>query len=195
MVDTPKASDNKFLTVNPGVILTDVTEPVICALDPYFEAHRFHAKVDSCKRDPEKQLSIIKQYAIDKHVVQEFPSTINATLNGSFMFGPKIVKAWQPAWSRLLVLGVMISPPASAECLFDYEHPTKGLIKAGTIRPASEHFCDTDIHPFDIAGSAGLKTELIIVTEAKAHIAGIIDMLLEHENDALHVRCTKNGVV
>lgn len=197
MTDQLKASSNKFLRVRPDVVLTEITEPVVCALDPFFGEKEHYGWVTSGKRDVEKQLAIIKNYAHLKTVDKEFPDVLGVGLYDKVTYGPKEMEvfAWQPAWSRLLQDGVMISPPITCAALFDYVHPTKGLITAGTVRPASEHFCEGPIHCFDIGGASGLKEEIIIVTGAKQQIPAIVDFLIEHENDALHIRCVASGPV
>jgi hypothetical protein len=193
IVDFP--SENKFLTAHPTFkpVITDVMVDSIRALDPCYAAHNAHAYVTSGLRDQEHQLTIIKNYAHLKALDSEFPNILKIGLHDELNFNGEIVFSWQVPWSRLLEMGEMISPPISAKCLFDYKHPTKGWIKAGTIRTASEHFCDTDVHPFDIGGGSDLKTSIIIVTEARQMglLPEVIEAFIEHENNALHIRCTK----
>ena len=186
------------LNVRPGVVLTGVMIPVIEALDPWFVLAKKYAEVTSGKRDPEEQLDIIKRYAKTKNVDREFPDIITAKLEGRVRYGKEDaeVYSWVMAWSRLLQEGVMISPPITAACLFDYEHPTKGLIKAGTVKQASEHFCQTNVHPFDVGGGgSGINDKLDLIQKAHASgtIPGFVDFLVEHENNAIHIRCRTPG--
>ena len=136
---------NKNLIVRPTVTLTEIIDPVIAALDPFFEGR--HAYVTSGLRTKDDQLAIIKTYAALKGVAKEFPSISTATLDGKTMFEGHAVFAWQPAWSRLLNRGVIINPPIAAAPLFDYIRG--GVNKKGVIIMPSPHMRGT---AFDIGG-------------------------------------------
>lgn len=192
-----KASENKWLTLKPGatVVLTTIMEPVICLLDPWFEKFNHHAFVTSGKRTVEEQLDTVKKYARLHNVDVEFPNILKAELNAKQQLAGKSVYQWQPAWSRLLNMGVIIAPPIDAECLFDYYHPNHpGINKKGLVIKASEHYCTTDVNPFDIGGAAdGVNNEKVIVAAAlnSKEIPGMIDYLIERNNNCVHVRCRK----
>lgn len=174
---------NKNLIVRPGVLLTEVIDPVIAALDPFFEGR--HAYVTSGLRSKENQLEIIRQYAKLKGVAKEFPSILTATLDGKTMFEGHAVFSWAPAWSRLLERGVIINPPIAAAPLFDYVR--SGVNKKGIIIMPSPHMRGT---AFDIGGgSDGVEDERVILALAVGHVAGLNRVLVERENNALHIDC------
>jgi len=177
--------ENKWLIVRPGVELTDTIDPVIRALDPYFEGR--HAYVTSGLRTKEHQLDIIKQYAKLKGIAREFPAILTATLDAKTFFDGHAVFAWQPAWSRLLERGVIINPPVAASPLFDYVRG--GVNKKGVIIMPSPHMRGT---AFDIGGGVdGIEDERAIIALAIGHVAGLVRVLPERENNAIHVDCAK----
>jgi hypothetical protein len=176
---------NKNLIVRPGVDLTDTIDPVISALDPYFEGRL--AYVTSGLRTKEHQLDIIKQYAKLKGIAKEFPAVLSATLDAKTFFEGHAVFAWQPAWSRLLERGVIINPPVAASPLFDYVRNGKNL--KGVVIMPSPHMRGT---AFDIGGgSDGVEDERLIIALAIGKVAGLSGVLVERENNAIHVNCAK----
>lgn len=189
-----RASENKYLKVKPGVVLTPIIEPVIVGLDVFFTHAKKLTWVTSGKRNGTDQLEIIRAYALDNGIDKEYPSILTATLSGCFDFAQhdgSLVRVyeWQPAWSALLNRGVIINPPLKAECLFDYwsgEINKKGM----AINP-SEHF---DGSCFDIggaSGSPGIDDELVIVQEAYKQkvIPGWVSYKIERKNNAIHCKC------
>lgn len=179
------ALHNKWLIVRPGVILTETIDPVIAGLDPYFEGR--HAYVTSGLRTKEHQLDIIKQYAKLKGVAKEFPAVVTATLDAKTFYREKAVYAWQPAWSRLLERGVIINPPVAASPLFDYIR--NGVNRKGVIIMPSPHMRGT---AFDIGGGVdGVEDERLIIALAIGKVAGLASVLVERENNAIHVNCVR----
>ena len=174
---------NKWLIVRPGVVLTDIIDPVIAALDVYFDGR--HAYVTSGLRTKEGQLAVIQQYAKLKGVVKEFPATLTATVDGKTMYEDRSVFSWQPAWSRLLEMGVIVNPPVAAAPLFDYVRG--GVNKKGIVIMPSPHIRGT---AFDIGGgSDGIEDERAIIALAVGAVPGLIRVVPERENNALHIDC------
>lgn len=194
-----RAAKNKFLILSPisKPIITSITEPVICELDSWFERYGIKAFVTSILRDPEHQLNIIKGLARDNRVDQEFPNILTAKLTGQFEWeGSELVYEWQPAWSRLLNMGVIVNPPMPAETLFDYNRRDKssGDLKvhkpAGTRIGTSPHFKGT---AFDVGGGANRKIaeelEPIEAAFKSGTVKGFKGFLPEHDNNAVHCDC------
>ena len=176
---------NKNLIVRPGVTLTEIIDPVIAALDPYFDGRK--AFVTSGLRTKEHQLDIIKQYAKLKGVAREFPQILTAGVDSKAMFEGRAVYAWQTAWSRLLERGVIVNPPVAATPLFDYVRSGANM-KGVTIMP-SPHMRGT---AFDIGGGDdGIEDERVIIALAIGHVPGLASVLVERENNAIHVNCVK----
>lgn len=188
------AFENRFLKVNKSVILTTTIEPVIIALESYFEAEGKVANVTSGLRDPASQLSIIRGYLAKKGMDKKYPEAITCGLNDKKQFGTKIVYAWQMGWSALLNVGIIINPPIDAECLMDYIG-SDGKNRKGTIIKASSHFLGTE---FDIGGGTdGIDgssvSEMKIVQKALADkkIKGLVSIVLERNNNCVHCSCVK----
>lgn len=182
-----KASENKFLIIKSGVILTPVIEPVICALDKIFEAFNIKALITSGLRTPHDQLIIIRGYLLNKGLKDQFPEAFQHDENGRMQtkeYGE--IYTWQLAWSKLLNVGVIINPPAPAVCLLDYIR--SGINKKGQTIYGSPHFKGT---AFDIGGGAnGIADELPPIKKALADkLPGLVDYLPERENNAIHCDC------
>lgn len=185
--------ETKYLIVKQSVQLTEIMIPVIKVIDQLFEREKHIAYVTSGKRDPDGQLNIIKNYAHLNNIDKEFPEILSIHLHDKIRFGGLDVYSWQPAWSRLLEMGVIISPPISAVALFPYYHPKNPTVnKQNTLIRSSEHVCEGDIHPFDIGGATnGIRDELNIIEKSKLKIPGMVDYLVERNNNCIHVRCRK----
>jgi hypothetical protein len=183
-----KAADNVFLKLRPGVVLTPVIEPVICALEVYFREANLKAFVTSGLRDAHDQLRIVKRYLVVKGLAQLYPAAM-ACKHPLEKEGKHYV--WQLAWSHLLNAGVIINPPLAAECLMDYMR--NGKNRKGTIinqTPHANGVC------FDIGGAGGedatIKDELTVMQRAmKAGVKGLINILPEHNNNAIHCDCVR----
>lgn len=176
---------NTNLIVRPGVLLTDTIDPVIAALDPFFEGR--HAYVTSGLRSKENQLDVIRMYAKLKGVAKEFPAVLTATVDAKAMYEDRSVFAWQPAWSRLLERGIIINPPIAAAPLFDYVRG--GVNKKGVVIMPSPHMRGT---AFDIGGgSDGVEDERLIIALAVGSVPGLVRVLVERENNAIHCDCAR----
>jgi hypothetical protein len=182
-----KASENKFLIVKTGVVLTPVIEPVICALDEYFKKANKIAYVTSGKRNPEGQLEIIRGYLEKKGLKDEFKEAFGKGVHEKLThekFGS--IYTWQLGWSKLLNIGVIINPPCAAACLLDYMRD--GINKKGRVINGSPHFNGT---AFDVGGGEnGIGDETEILKQAlKDGVKGLINILPERENNANHCDC------
>jgi len=183
-----KAADNVFLIVKPGVVLTPVIEPVICKLELYFREANLKAYVTSGLRDAHDQLRIIKKYLLVKGLDKLYPEAMACKHPIEKDRGYYV---WQLAWSHLLNVGVIINPPLAAECLMDYYRNGKNR-KGHTINqtPHANGVC------FDIGGAGGddatINDELVVMTKAiKAGVKGLINILPEHNNNAIHCDCVR----
>lgn len=189
-----KATENKWLKVNEGVVLTPIIEPVIISLDKEFEKAGQVAYVSSGLRNPLSQLNTIRKYLRVKGLDQKYPIAMACMVEERIDWGGKNMYAWQPAWSKLLNLGVIINPPMRAEVLFDYYHPKDpNTNRKGRMINGSPHFRGT---AFDIGGKLGddvtIQDELPIVMAAfKKGIPGMVNVLPEHNNNAIHIDCCK----
>lgn len=185
------AFDNRFLKVHKLVILTPVIEPVIIALDSYFEKEGKIAYVTSGKRDAITQLSIIRGYLAKTGTDKFYPDAMSCKLEDKKQFEGKIVYVWQPAWSALLSKGIIINPPIAAEVLMDYMRDGKN--KKGQIIQPSPHFKGT---AFDIGGSTdgidgNVVSELNIIKKALADkLPGLKGFLPERNNNCVHCDCS-----
>lgn len=183
-----KASDNQFLKVKAGVVLTPIIEPVICALEIYFREANLKAIVTSGLRDAHDQLRIVKKYLIAKGLDKQYPEAMTCK-HPTEKAGKYYT--WQLAWSHLLNVGVIINPPLAAECLMDYIR--NGKNKKGQVinqTPHANGVC------FDIGGAGGedatIKDELVVMrTAMAAQVKGLINILPEHNNNAIHCDCVR----
>lgn len=184
-----KASENKFLVVKPGVVLTPVIEPVIILLEEEFKAANLVAYVTSGLRDSISQLNIIKKYVKSSGLEKTYPELFKVT-NPHEKNGAHYV--WQLAWSNLLNKKIIVNPPLPAVCLMDYFGPTgTGANKKGQVinqTPHANGVC------FDIGGAGGedstIKDELVVMQKAMAKkIKGLINILPEHNNNCIHCDC------
>lgn len=186
------AFNNRFLKVNKSVVLTSIIEPVIIALDKYFEKEGKVAYVTSGRRDPSSQLSIIRGYLAKTGMDKIYPDAMTCQLNDKKQFGTDIIYVWQLGWSALLSKGIIINPPAAAKCLMDYLRDGKN--KKGQIIQPSPHFKGT---AFDIGGSVdgidgNVVSELNIIQKAwNNKLPGLKGFLPERNNNCVHCDCTE----
>lgn len=175
---------NKFLIIQATVVLTPTIEPVIHALDPYFERAGLKAVVTSGKRDPEDQLRIIRNYLTKKGLAEKYPAAMTCALTDK---DPAGLYIWQMAWSNLLNVGIIINPPAAARCLMDYFNKAGKNLKGATLQP-SVHFKGT---AFDIGGAGnGIADEAAVVQQAlDDKLPGLASIVVERENNCLHQNC------
>lgn len=183
------AYDNRWLTVgkHSGVRLTPIIEPVIIALDPFFEAAGLKAVVTSGERTSGDQLAIIRKYATMYNVEKEFPEILTCGVLDKIDFGPSgKIATWQRAWSRLLNKGIIVNPPLPAACLFDYVR--EGVNKKGQVINHSPHYYGK---AFDIGGGIDHDptNELSVIKAAMGHVKGLKGYLLERKQNCLHIDC------
>jgi hypothetical protein len=180
----------RYLTINPAVIITPVITPVIESLEPYFAEAKLQAKVTSGLRDAYAQLRVVKNYVTAKHLDKKYPDIFSAKptdLINDPTYG--LVYIWQPAWSELLNIGIIINPPLAAKCLMDYIRDGKN--KKGQLinqTPHSTGMC------FDVGGAGGefstIKDELVVMQKAmNDKLPGLINILPEHGNNCIHCDC------
>ena len=93
------------------------------------------------------------------------------------------------------MIGFLVNPPKPAKCMFDYVHPKKGKMPAGTLIKASPHFAGT---AFDIGGRGEsedktINDELGILDLAftSGSVPGLVSYTVERNNNALHCDCKK----
>lgn len=179
-------SDNKFLRVKPGVRLSPQMIPVIVGLDSYFEAAGLIAYVTSGIRNSMDQLNTIIKYCKRYGVDKEFPDVLTC------MPADKVGKeyVWQPAWSRLLNIGVIINPPYPAVVLYDYFDENKRN-KKGQVIGHSPHYYGNGV---DIGGGVDhdITNELIPVQRALAEgLPGLRGYKKERKNNCVHLDVEK----
>lgn len=178
------AKDNKWLVVNPGVVLTPTIEPVIIALDEYFGRHQLKAFVTSGLRDADDQLRVIRSYLVKKGLNTKYQNAMLCKVTDKESDGTYV---WQMAWSNLLNVGVIINPPIAAKCLMNYVR--NGVNKKGSTIGQTPHASGT---AFNVGGgNNGIMDELAVLNEAlkEKKIPGLKSFLAERENNALHVDC------
>lgn len=178
------AKNNKWLTVRDNVVLTPIIEPVIIALDPYFEKHKLKAFVTSGLRDENDQLRVIRSYLVKKGLDSKYPEAMTCKVTDK---NPDGTYVWQMGWSALLNVGVIINPAFRAVCLMNYIR--NGVNKKGQWIGQTPHASG---RAFNVGGgSNGIMDELAVLNEAlkEKKIAGLKSFLAERENNALHVDC------
>lgn len=181
-----KSYENKFLIVKPHVILTEVIDPVIFALDEYFKQANIRASVTSGLRKPEDQLRIIRGELTRRDLAQYYQEAFDL-ITGKTIYEGVEVYNWAPGWSKLLSVGFIVNPPFAAKCLMDYYRPGSSENKKGQYIGQSPH---TKGMAFDIGGgSDGLDNELSVLKSAMPKITGLKGYLLERNNNCLHVDC------
>jgi hypothetical protein len=168
--------------IRPGVETTETIRRVLEAIEPF--AGDVVLEVSSGVRDPAHQLVIIAKYAMIKNAA--FAEFRADNVYEKYDINGRSLYRWQQTWSRLLALGVMINPPLAARCLEDYQHPAKGTVPAGTLIPGSPHYSGK---AFDISGRRGVIAVVEVLEQAKQAGAGIRDILVERENNSIHVDC------
>jgi hypothetical protein len=178
-----KASENKWLIVKSGVILTPIIEPVIARLDSYFEKHKHIAYVTSGLRTPEDQLRIIRKYLVSTGLNKIYPEAMTCDLDSKFLWQGKVVYRWQPGWSALLNRGIIINPAREAVCLMDYIRDGKN--KKGQTIKETPHSRGVS---FDVSdGKEGISKETEILQEAlNDKVQGLVYILPEHNNGCVH---------
>jgi len=179
-----KSTDNKWLILKPNVILTEHIDPVIHALDEYFEAANLKAYVTSGLRNSEDQLRIIRTELTRRGLAGEYQDAFEPISN-KIQYEGEEVYSWQPSWSKLLSLGFVCNPPYSAKCLMDYFRPGSISNSKGRVIGQSPH---TSGRAFDIGGGPdGLGNELRVMESAMGKVKGLKGFLLERNQNCLHI--------
>lgn len=185
-----QATDNKYLRVLKGVVMTAIIEPVIIKLDPLFEEANLIAYITSGLRMEHDQLRIIRKYLKSSRLDSQFEEAMVCGLNDMIEFEGSRVYAWQPGWSKLLSKGIIVNPPKSAKVLYDYWRNSQN--RKGDVIGPSPHFKGTS---FDIGGGddiTGVSNEMAVMQKAlKLKIPGLKGILVERNNNAVHVDCIK----
>lgn len=174
--------DNQFLRVKPSVRLSPQMIPVILGLEKYFQEAGVVAWVTSGIRNSMDQLNTIVKYCKKYHVDNEFPEVLTCLPTDKRKDGKYV---WQPAWSRLLNIGVIINPPFPAVCLFDYY--SDGKNKKGRLIGHSPHYYGNGV---DIGGGVDhdISNELPPVQRALADkLPGLKSYLVERKNNCIHL--------
>lgn len=186
------AKENKFLKVRDGVILTPVIEPVIIALDKYFEKANCLAWVTSGLRSAADQLRIIRNELIKRKLDVKYPDAVSKGVNDKITHEAQSIYAWQLGWSALLNAGFIVNPPMPAICLMDYI--SGGINKKGKLINASPHFAGL---AFNVGGgpdgiSGTVTNELAVIQGAlNDKLKGLKSILPERNNNAIHCNCYK----
>jgi len=182
------AKDNKFLKVNPSVKLTPVIEPVIIALDGWYEKEGLTGVVTSGFRSEDDQLNLIRKFLKEYGLNIKYSDAMVGGISEMFVWEGQSVYKWQPGWSALLNKGIIVNPPIRAICLMNYIN-SAGVNRRGQIIEGSNH---TPGNAFDMGGgSNGLNDEIALIIKAKSSIPGIVDWVIERRQNCLHVNCKK----
>ena len=175
------AKENKFLKVDPKVVLNTLIEKVVIALDAYFEKANLKAVVTSGVRTSEDQLRIIRQFLTSKKLNIKYPEAMSGLVTDKLADGNYI---WQMGWSALLNCGIIINPPLKAKLLLDYFNAS-GKNRNGDVFEKTIHSNGLAV---DIGGgSDGLNNEVAVVEKAKKEIPEIVSWVIERSNNCLHL--------
>jgi len=181
------SDNNKYLTVRPGVMLNEITDPVIAALDEAFKD--LPSEVSSGHRPPEHQLQVIKDLAKQHNVGNEVMGFYNCAYTDKAFFAGRLLYTWQVAWSRLLEKGVRANPPLPADVLFDYIR--NGINKRGETIGPSEHEAlpETGRAAFDISTPNQQQQRAAIIQNNIGKTPGLRAYTIEGEQACVHVSC------
>jgi len=180
------AKDNKYLRLGPQAVMTPTIEPVIVALEPYFQEAKLYGTVVSGLRVPDDQLRIIRDYLRIKNLHNKYPDAMKGTVDEKMDWYGQSVYKWQPGWSALLNSGFIINPAIGCICLMDYIN-SHGENKKGKFIDASVHFKGT---AFDIGGATdGIGNELQVIKKALGKVNGLVGYVAERNNNCLHIDC------
>lgn len=183
--------NNKNLIVLASVVLTPAIDAAIVNMDEYFARFGLKGNVTSGLRDAERQLKVIRDYLKSKGLAAKYPDAMNCKAVDK---GPDGNYIWQMAWSNLLHIGVIINPPLQAKLLMDYFK--NGANRKGAVFNQTPHASGL---AFNIGGGTNGITDEAKPVEAAAKdkMPGLLNYLLERENNAIHCNCyvIKNVVV
>lgn len=178
------AKNNIWLRPTTTVILTPIIEPVILSLEEHFKKAGVAAMVTSGLRDAYSQLRVISTYLTKNNLEKKYPEVFTCTptdMNGNDY-------VWQMGWSALLNIGIIISPPLGAKCLMHTTFDKRD--RFGSFIPQTPHAKGV---AFDIGGGkTGIEPATKIMMEAwKNKLPGLVRVLPEHGNNAVHCECVK----
>lgn len=182
-----KSLENKWLIVRDSVKLTEHIDPVINALDSFFESFKLKSYVTSGLRTPEDQLRIIRSALVANRLADDYPEAfLGMDTRIPYHFDEiREIYGWQMGWSKLLSIGYIVNPPHDAIVLMDYIRPGSKENKKGKMIYQSPHTRGT---AFDIGGGKdGVDNELEVIKAATGKIKGLRGYLLERNNNAIHV--------
>jgi hypothetical protein len=182
------ARNNTNLIVLPKVVLTPIIEPVIVQLDAKYREAGLIAYVTSGLRTPLNQLQIIQDYLVQKGIAKFYPVCMSCKVDDTMTWEGRTVYNWQPAWSKLLSIGLIINPPKKAMCLMDSFRKDGSNRKGQLINP-SPHFKGGS---FDVGGGDnGIADETKVTAPWVGVLPGLSYILPERENNCLHHDCVK----
>lgn len=180
------AKENKFLKVNSNVVLNDLIEKVVVALDKHFEKANLKAVVTSGVRTAEDQLRIIRQYLNSTKLSVKYPEALTGHATDKLPNGDYI---WQMGWSALLNSGIIINPPLRAILLMNYFN-AKNVNRKGDYFEQTAHASGVCV---DLGGGGnGLNDELAVIQEAAKEIPEIVSWVIERNNNCLHLNLRKH---
>lgn len=183
--------NNKNLIVLASVVLTPAIDAAIVNMDEYFARLGLKGNVTSGLRDAERQLKVIRSYLTSKGLAGKYKDAMNCKATDKLPDGTYV---WQMAWSNLLNIGVIINPPLQAKLLMDYIK--NNVNRKGAVFNQTPHASGL---AFNIGGGANGITDEARPVElaAKEKMPGLLNYLLERENNAIHCNCyaIKNAVV
>jgi hypothetical protein len=181
---------NTNLIVRKGVVLTPTISKVITRADEFFRKASIKSYVTSGLRDPASQMRIILDAGWARGLQKEWPQLQGATGETTVIHAGQSTPLWYVVWGRLLTIGFMVNPPIESKTPFGYVHPSGRRIPEGTVIQPSAHFKGI---AFDVGGSGGsvatIDDELACLEAAKSAKIGIVRILAERENNAVHVDC------
>lgn len=176
--------NNKWAIVKPGVTLTDSIDRAIVELDAVCEATGRKMWITSGQRSAERQLKIIRDYAVAYKLNTQYPEAMTCQLMDKDADGHF---SWQKLWSKLCNIGLIIAPPIACVALYDYNYFGRNL--KGLICPPSNHIPG---YAFDVDGEQnGIEDETKLVEQAMkdGKLPSVINIVSERKNNCLHFNC------
>jgi len=178
-----QSTNNKWAKVLPNVKLTPTIDRALVQVEETCRRRQFSLLITSGQRSAEHQLKIIRNYAISKGLAKTYSQAMTCQLTDTI--GDLYV--WQPLWSKLCNIGLIIAPPISCKALLDYNYFGRNL--KGLVCPASNHIPG---NAFDIdGGDNGIDDETEVITWGiqQGIITFIINIVPERKNNCLHSNC------
>ena len=179
-----KSLNNKWAIVKPGVILTNSIDRAILELEAVCAAAGRKMYITSGQRPRERQLKIIRDYAVAYALDKQHPQAMTCQIEDKDADGHFV---WQQLWSKLCNIGLIIAPPIACVALYDYNYFGRNL--KGLVCPASNHIPG---FAFDVDGEAnGIEDETKLVEQAlkEGKLPSVINIVSERKNNCLHFNC------